>query len=235
MNLDKLIQQCDFSSIEVFLLQEFNSELITKEIFIDFEINGSIPCAKYIPKEQKIIIKPNDLYSSVIHELLHVKTLYVGKFPDFEAIEKIRGNRLVFFKQFFIDLTNDLHHFIFYEEFKRLTSHSQNIFFITNEGDYSNLKNKIFKEYLSNQNNIREKSNSIKQSYNENFIYIKYNILLHNGTEADFNLIKNYCEIIPFDNLFKRVLENSNDYDKVLKAYELFIADLESILINALH
>jgi len=181
---------------------------------------------------KKILLKPNDSYSTIIHELLHAKLTYIDSYPDFKTINQIQGDRnLIFFKQLIIHVTNDLQHFIFYDEFKTLTKNSTKVSFIQNEKEFLKLSDYKFNDFFKdNLVTPRERSAALVKSYCKNFIPLRYNILLYDGDITQLEKIKDNIQIRPFYKLFNNIINADKNTIKIENAYESFFEELYQLI-----
>lgn len=231
MDIETIIANNTFSFSEKAMLRSIYRDLITINPKLIFEYKDSISCAKFRPSENKIILRCNDVYSTIIHELLHAKLLYNKEFPSFEDINRIKDNyRIPFCDKLIIDITNDMHHFLFYERFKSLTKNSVCPYFIKNQDGFRNIKEKkIINYFASNPVTVREKAYALINTYRDNFIPYKYNKLLFNekkyvANECDF------VEILPFETLYGKILSLNKSCDSIKEAYRVFLMELDNIL-----
>jgi len=233
MNIKALISRNNFNEHENESLIFICKELENRNYILNFEYDNNLECAKFRPSEKKILLKPNDSYSTIIYELLHAKLTYIDNYPDFEAINQIQGNRnLILFKQI-ISVTNDLQHFIFYDKFKLLTQSSIKVCFIQNEKDFMDLSNYEFIDFFKdNPITPRERSLALDNSYKNNFIPLLYNILLYDGDITQLEKIKDNIQIRPFYKLFDNIINADRNTMKIEDAYENFFEELYQLINN---
>lgn len=239
MTIEELIIISDFTELEKNnLLSICNQKKISRHQ-LEFTIDSNLDYSRFNCKNSIIRLKKID-YSTIIHELLHAELVYIYNFPCINEIDnilcKFQLNRL---KNLIFNISNDIHHFIFYEKFINFTNHINNVKLVNNE---EQLINPSFKfNFLSEKMESKENSfEKITFFYNSLFIPLKYKQLLRIGN-LDWNLV-DLKRLSPellnifnsfFDTLFAVHHEyQTNRSDPLNQAYEDFFLKIKSFTMN---
>ena len=167
ISIAEFLNQIGALDYEKEVIEEINQDLksISKEFLIELKDKGEINCARiYYQKGIIQLIKEEDGYSSLLHELLHAKFCFIKKLSLFESFHKPNTEgKKVFFrdKPFISELHNDFHHISFYQEWKNKTSHLTNEPFLSNESQMISLSETDFPTL--NHGLKRKKQGSLEQ------------------------------------------------------------------------
>lgn len=221
-----MINESNFKIHEIKILGELNHKLDKAEASFSFEYDNSIQCAKCNTEFKVIRLCEDADFSDVVHEFLHAKLVYIHNFPSFYDINKLKNNRSFYFtKQLIVDITNDIHHFIFWKEFRQLTT-SDNI--VNNQVDLINSSKTDFKYIEDDNESPRDRSNSLIEFYSNYYIPQFYKNIhrIH-----DF-MVKPEIMFVPdqYDFLYEffiKVLESNRDKDIIIDAYKQFLNSLD--------
>lgn len=228
MNIHDIIKKNIFTKQENGILKELDEKISQHGIELVYKYDDNLDCAKYRPSEQTIILRTHDTYPTIVHELLHAKITIVDQVPCFSEIEKLKGSRpLLFFKTLIIDITNDLHHHIFFDEFRSLTNIYDVRCFMQNTKEYENLTDYEFHQYYlpEEQKNMRDRSDGLKNNYYKNFILLRYGMLMFGEQQTQYNQIKQEEGISLFHDFFESAI-NFKSANEIEQAYETFFDNL---------
>lgn len=232
-NFNELVKFGNFSKKEEKKLSNLYNKI---EKPLIFKIDRNIECAKFNYVKNEISIKSLNDYNSLIHELLHAELIFFYKFPTIKEINEIlieyNQQRL---KKLFVTLTNDIHHFIFFNKFKDATKHLKNNYLIYNQKKI--LENNLPYDYLEKKYSQQVTYfNKILFYYESIFIINIYKKLLIPNFTYCQKLIKLDSELYNiFNNFFISILElknetNINTYNiNIFKIYKLLIIKIKNI------
>lgn len=235
LTLEQLILT-NFSDIEKKILSEINKRLILSENEPHYVIDNSINHATFNCKENIITLKNKNIFSSTLHELLHAELIHIYKFPSLNKIKiELEKHNLLRLKATIINITNDVHHFIFNEKYLTLTEHLENDRLFSNQDEL--LIPKFEFTYLIKKFNLNtDKISKVKFFYSRLYLPFKYTQLISNSSvkwntislkELDrelFEIIDNFFFKISNLDLEMNIYNNENN---IIKIYNQLFENLE--------
>lgn len=238
MTIKTLIEKGGFDERKKRNILSILSNINHLENEITFIIDNSNLTSKFNSEEYRITIPEINAYNSIIHELLHAELIYFYNFPQIKEINVVlKSTKLIRLRKFIFDLTNDIHHFLFYEKHKKLTSSTGNIYLINNQKQLLNPKfefkylaekyiftNDIFRKIkffytalyipfkyaqLISDNNVNWNAKSLKKVDSDLFKTI--DIFFYDIINLDINKLENKKDILK---IYSQLFENLNNYIK---------------------
>lgn len=221
-NFNELIKFSNFSKTEEEILCNLNNQVGDS---LTFKIDNSIETAKFNYVKNEINLKKINDYSSLIHELLHAELIIFHKFPTIKDINEILITySQLRLKNLIATLTNDVHHFIFYNKFKRATKHKESIYLVSNQKRI--LESNFSNEYLEKKYNQQGTNlNKVLFYYKSIFIINTYKVLLKENTTSSEKLMILDAQLYKiFNNFFTSILALNYEYkESTTRTEELLI------------